>query len=119
MIDWGHNYGNLFLEYPELDLPPLKVERVIGDRVAGYEGPQYGLCLADPLNIPGLCSLLRETENIKTNKKYLVQTCYRSSAKEQSFDKLPIELLLKVLVYLSSSDIRNLKLASRSFAILK
>jgi U3 small nucleolar RNA-associated protein 4 len=104
----------LYRQHPELELPPLSLERAIGN-----EQPRYGDggCYADPLNIPGLDCLLRKTE-IKTDLKSSILISYTNQTESQGFSRLSIELLLRILQYLPSSDVRNLKLASRLFATI-
>lgn len=121
IVDWGHNYGGIYqtwptLEDPTLEDPPLKVEANLGGSIRRSSCCEVSH--ADPLRIPELEHLLRETKNIKQSRGDPASVFYRAISHRRHFEELPKELLWKILLYLPSKDVLNLRLTSGVFATM-
>ncbi|KAF4470833.1 hypothetical protein FALBO_2268 [Fusarium albosuccineum] len=89
-----------------------------------YEGEEF--LAANPCFVPGLQALLSSTRRSKKSlKKYgnnyselIPKVVSTGTAPADLFSRLPEELRMMILMQLSSKDIANLRLASRTFLLL-
>ena len=124
LIDWGHDYGGIFETSSEI--PPGgthwlgRLKEVRRRPENNYSADE--VYHADPLCIPLLDLLLKETEAkrefVGRPPGYPHPSAIKSEGILQNdcFETLPLELREMILLYLSTRDVRSLIFASRAVA---
>ena len=115
-LDWGHTYGGLVTQKPADHYPweRLRIYQLI-TRVLGMSilSPLHS-SKHDPYEIPELkqvleCLPVEDAVSVGT-----ISAIFRGQ--KDCFSRLPVEICEEILMPLSSRDVVNLRMASRSFA---
>lgn len=118
MIDWGHNYGGIYEEIPEIEPGAGHTLRDMEFLPAanGLELPY--MHPSDFLKLPRIreeiVGALEEDTGATSDPK--VSPLYRFGSEGDCFTTLPPELREMILCYLPTKDVLNLLLTSRIFA---
>ncbi|KAL1956055.1 hypothetical protein VTO42DRAFT_7650 [Malbranchea cinnamomea] len=116
-VDWGHSYGGLVSQRPT-DYYPWEQRRISGlvTRVLGMSKLSPLSCSTqDPLDIPELRQALEGDWQGEVNEDEGAIS-YAFWKQKDCFAELPVEICEEILIQLSSRDVVNLRMASRSFA---
>lgn len=124
VIDWGHDYGGIFEASSEIS--PAGVHRLgVLKKIQRKRENNYSadeIYHADPLCIPFLDSLLRETAEKHEEADISARFFYpmensnsQVDTQKDCFEAFPPELRGMILLHLTTKDVRNLFLASRAF----
>ncbi|KAI2636815.1 hypothetical protein GGS21DRAFT_513356 [Xylaria nigripes] len=116
VLDFGHDYGGL---YPRANwdvFPPFPSKYYIpGMRKCDIESPIHQSYECDPLNISSLMEIIQNHDR-SDECLSIPNPLFRTSTGADSFAKLPVEIAQQILMYLTSTEVLNLKLSSHAIA---
>ena len=109
-LNFGHDYGGIGeYERPEVPVPSGEEHRLFSE--LGRPSDR-----SDPLEIPGLCSLLDRESGQATKEMAVASDVYSVDPTADPFSKIPEELILDVFEEMPTPDISRLRRASKHCA---
>ncbi|KAH6989487.1 hypothetical protein BKA56DRAFT_575881 [Ilyonectria sp. MPI-CAGE-AT-0026] len=115
IMDWDHDYGGVFIR-------GFKQSKCFPSGSKGFVRPPVShICdqkRYDPMRVTGLRNLFTPSPRHHISSSGIKYRTLDDLKPEDPFNSLPLEVLSKVVVMLSSREVLNLKLASPVFATM-